>query len=194
MPVGDVEALGRVQWDLLLVAMGSVAPVGHWWQQDANEFEACFQSNLLRPMRLLRYFWQHRNADATVCFFAGSNPNKVMNGYAPYHSSKMALLKLCEQLDHETPDAKFFCLGPGYYRASKIHRATLDANWPNERIARGDEGTPIERIYECLKWCIDAPKIAVGGRNIVASDPWDSPAFADQLRLRPDMFKLRRVE
>ena len=186
----ESSSLPVADWDLLLIAIGAVAPVGPW---PGLSFRGCFESNLLLPLDLLQRMWPQRNPGASVCWLAGSNPQRIMYGYAPYNTSKMGLLKLIEQLDYEEPDCKFFALGPGYVK-TKIHRATLDANWPNERIARGDEGTPIERIYECLKWCIDAPKIAVGGRNIVASDPWDSPAFADQLRLRPDMFKLRRVE
>ena len=98
-----------------------------------------------------------------------------------------------DQIDYESPDCKVFALGVGYVK-TKIHKATLDAKWPNERIARGDDGTPIERIWGCLKWCIQAPKSAVGGRNIVVSDPWDTTPLAERLIDNPSLFKLRRIE
>ncbi len=183
-----------VKWDLVLCALGVVAPVGDWWRQKEQPIRKCIDSNLTKPLMLLRILWKRRNPSAIVCFMAGSNPQKIMAGYLPYNLSKMALLKAVEQIDYESPDCKVFALGPGYV-PTKIHAATLAANWPNERIARGDDGTPIERIYACLKWCIAQPKEVVGGRNIAVSDPWDTePFLADLLKASPAMFKLRRIE
>ena len=185
-------------WDLVLCALGRVAPVGHWTDVDPAEIDECVRSNVLLPIRLLRKVWAKRKPNASVCFMAGSNPQKIMAGYLPYNMSKMALLKAVEQIDYESPDCKVFALGPGYVK-TKIHKATLDANWPNERIARGDDGTPIDRIWGCLKWCIAQPKGTVGGRNICVSDPWDKPEgfwgpLGDWLEKNPNMFKLRRME
>ena len=157
------------KWGLCLMPMGRVAPVGNWWELDDREVNECFEANLIKPFLWLRRVWHWRAPNATVIWFAGSNPQKIMDGYAPYNASKMAVIKLIEQLDHETPDCKFVAFGPGYV-PTKIHRATLDKGWPNERIARGDNGTPIEDIYKALKFCIEAPKSVVGGRNIAVSD------------------------
>ena len=194
--VWNRETIGidRQPWDLFLCALGRVAPVGHWHEQYIEDVVDCFNSNLLLPLELLRELWPSRKQKASACFMAGSNPQKIMSGYMPYNVSKMALLKAVEQIDHESPDCNVFALGPGYFRDSPIHDATLKANWPNERIARGDAGTPIERIWGCLKWCIEQPKNVVGGRNITASDPWDTPELAERLAANTSMFKLRRAE
>ena len=179
------------RWNLVLIALGCVAPVGHWADVDSYEWEESINSNLMLPIKLLRLVWGGREPDASVCFMAGSNPQKIMNGYSAYNASKMALLKTCEQLDQESPDAKFFALAPGYV-PTKIHRATLAAGWKNERIERGG-GTSIELIYKCLKWCMEADKETVGGRNICVSDPL-GPQLVNQLAVNPAMFKLRRVQ
>lgn len=188
------SVLPRDKWDLFLCALGRVAPVGNWWEIDWEEAEKCASANLSLPLTGLKALWKYRKPDASACFMAGSNPQKIMSGYLHYNWSKMALLKAVEQIDHESPDCKVFALGPGYYRDSPIHDATLKANWPNERIARGDAGTPIERIWGCLKWCIEQPKNVVGGRNITASDHWDTPELAERLAANTSMFKLRRAE
>ena len=185
--------LPKDRWDLVLCAIGVVAPVGHWADQEEAFFDECIRSNVILPINMVRTLWKNRRPGASVCFFGGSNPQKIMNGYLPYNMSKMALLKAVEQIDYESPDCKVFALGVGYVK-TKIHKATLDAKWPNERIARGDDGTPIERIWGCLKWCIQAPKSAVGGRNIVVSDPWDTTPLAERLIDNPSLFKLRRIE
>ena len=187
-----------VDWELFLCAMGVVAPVGPWDKNTADDFYDCINSNLVLPINILREYWPLRNPGASVCFLGGSNPQKIMPGYLAYNTSKMALLKAVEQIDYESPDCTVFALGPGYVK-TKIHKATLKVNWPNERIARGDDGTPIDRIWGCLKWCIAQPKGTVGGRNICVSDPWDKPdgfwgPLGDWLEKNPNMFKLRRME
>lgn len=196
----DRPFIALCEWDLVICALGAVAPVGHWADLHREDVLDCVNSNLLLPIELLREVWPLKNPDASVCFMAGSNPQKIMPGYLPYNLSKMALLKAVEQIDYESPDCKVFALGPGYVK-TKIHKATLDANWPNERIARGDDGTPIEKIYGCLKWCLDQSKEVVGGRNICVSDPWDRLqinerkwTLSDELKHVPSMYKLRRRE
>ena len=174
-----------IQWDLLVIAIGRVAPVGNWWELREADWMDCIESNLLLPFRILQQLWEYRNPDATVIWFAGSNPQKIMDGYSAYNTSKMAVLKLVEQLDHESPDCKFVAFGPGYAK-TKIHQATIDANWPNERIARGDNGNSMEDIYEVMMWCVGQSKIAVGGRNICVSDMGKM--------IQGDFGKLRRVE
>lgn len=175
------------KWDLLLCCIGQVAPVGLW--HDVEEWDSAVESNLLAPVRLLREMWPHRKPDASVCFLAGSNPNKTMPGYSAYNAGKMALLKAVESIDAETPDAKFFALAPGYI-PTKIHRAS--EGWPNEVIARGSTAT-MDGVYACLKWSLEQPKSIIGGRNICASDPM-SNELAARLALNPSLYKLRRAE
>lgn len=191
-------ALPVVQWDLCLVALGSVAPVGPWWKQKPMDCIASFDSNFQTPLRLLTQVWACHNEGASVCFMAGANPNKPMAGYVPYATGKMALLKMCEHMDHETPDAKFFALGPGTV-LTKIHAATRRAGWNNPALALKDhEGEnreqKVKRIFDCLMWCHEQRKDVIGGRNVCVSDPWDSGFLAEALRRRPDMYKLRRME
>lgn len=184
------------KWDLAICTLGSVAPVGLWHEIGYEAWEFCINSNVLLPLRLLRYYWTDHNPGSSVCFFAGSNPNMIMDGYSAYNVGKMALLKAVEQLDHETPDAKFFALAPGIVD-TKIHKATLEANWPNPKLAealREGRSTPIQRIYDCLKWCISQPKKIIGGRNLCVSDPWDQGWLPEWLEANPNLYKLRRTE
>lgn len=186
------------EWDLLIITLGTVAPVGLWHDVEQYHWAECLYSNLTLPFQKLRSVWSKRRPNATVIWFAGSNPQKIMDGYSAYNTSKMAVLKLVEQLDHETPDCKFVAFGPGYVK-TKIHDATLKANWPNERIARGDAGNSMEAVYQAMMWCVDQPKSVVGGRNIAVSDfGWVNGFIPDatesRLKQFPDYLKLRRNE
>tara|TARA_R110000868_G_scaffold342560_1_gene603420 strand:+ start:757 stop:1452 length:696 start_codon:yes stop_codon:yes gene_type:complete len=183
-------------WDLVIIAVGRVAPVGWWWDQSNDDWEYTVESNLLLPIRLLRTIWDKRKYGASICWLAGSNPNMIMDGYSAYNVSKMAVLKAVEQLDHESQNCKFFALGPGTV-LTKIHDAS--EGWDNPKLdaaRREGRSTPIARIYDCMKWAIAQPKEVIGGRNICVSDSWnkephDLPAW---LARNQNLYKLRREE
>lgn len=193
------EVLPKTRFDLCIVAIGRVAPVGLWHEVDKYEWHEGIEDNLLTPFRLLHYIWPQHNSRAAVCFLAGSNPQMIMEGYSAYNVGKMALLKMVEQLDHETPDARFFALGPGTI-LTKIHEPTRKAKWKNEKLAAAEAKAlnveqQIRRVYETLMWCCKQPKEVIGGRNLCASDPWDTGGFlAETLKRNPSMYKLRRME
>ena len=182
------------RWHLIIIAIGRVAPVGHWPEQSNGDWEHTIESNLLLPVRLLRSLWPKRYFWANICWLAGSNPNMIMDGYSAYNISKMAVLKAVEQLDHESPDVKLFALGPGIV-LTKIHDASK--GWDNPKLAaakREGKSMPISHIYNCMKWAMGQPKEVIGGRNICASDLWGHPSLEEWLKANPDGYKLRRYE
>jgi NAD(P)-dependent dehydrogenase (short-subunit alcohol dehydrogenase family) len=185
-----------VSWDLVIVAIGRIKPVGFWTDNyNMLDWIRTLESNLLLPLGLLENIWPQRAQGASICFLAGSNPNTIMDGYGAYNVSKMAMLKLMEQLDHETPDAKFFALGPGTI-LTKIHKQS--EGWHNPKLAAAqaaneDPQVKIRQVYECLQWCIAQPKNVIGGRNICVSDQRDE-SLSLRLSVDPDLFKLRRRE
>jgi len=185
----------NIEWDLLISFIGTVAPVQIWEPMPLEDWIYSIKTNLHAPFGYLQIAWPSHKPNASVCFFAGSNPQMIMPGYSAYHTGKMALLKLVEQLDYETPDAKFFALGPGIV-LTKIHKPSM--TWENPKLKAALESgksTPIEDVYDSLMWCVGQDKAVVGGRNICVSDlRGDRGALAQRLRENPDLFKLRRVE
>lgn len=176
--------LPEVGWDLVIIALGKVSPVGFWWENDMMEWDQCLQSNLVIPFELLQMVWNNRKPEATVLWFTGSNPQRIMSGYSAYNASKMAVNKLVEQMDFETPDCRFIAFGPGYH-ATKIHKPTYEAQWLNDRLASPQTVT-IEQTYKALTWCVENRDLC-GGRNVCVSDvPFEE--------LHENMFKLRRKE
>lgn len=182
------------QWDLLICAIGSVAPVGHWSTVLSEDWAESVRVNCTLPIQLLRDAWHNHKPDASVCFLAGANPNRAGPNYSGYYTGKMALLKAIETIDAETLDAKFFALAPGIV-FTKIHNPTMASGIRNEGLEarRLVGGTPIEKIYEALKWCVEQPKEVVGGRNICVSDLNGGPLSA-RLEGNESLFKLRRIE
>jgi NAD(P)-dependent dehydrogenase (short-subunit alcohol dehydrogenase family) len=204
--VSATEALSADEalWDLLIVAAGTEEPVGIFWESDPDAWDDSIRVNALSPLRLVRglYPLRNRTGAASVAFFSGAGTNSAAPSYSAYCASKILLMKMCELLDAESPDTSFFIIGPGMVR-TKIHEQTLRApqrSGANYRkvvdfLGSADPGTSHDDIYACLRWCVNAGKSALGGRNVsLVYDRWRNGGASLMLRLRqnPDLYKLRR--
>lgn len=198
----DVALVPDHKWDVCVIALGVLAPIGKFFDLSEFKWEANVHSNALIPLRLLRDAWPNRRPGASVCFFSGAGVSRPAQTYSGYAASKAMLMKMTELLDDEYEDTKFFILGPGMVR-TKIQQQTIDAGaaaFNHERVKKfmdaGDEshgtGTSHQKIYDCLRWCMAQPKSVVGGRNFyVPNFEWNEQT-ASILAQNRDIFKLRR--
>jgi NAD(P)-dependent dehydrogenase (short-subunit alcohol dehydrogenase family) len=137
-----------------------------------------------------------------VIFFAGGGTNGSFDNYSAYCLGKLALIKMTELLHSENADLQVSIIGTGWVH-TKIHRQTLAAGaaaGPNFFRTRefmdspDGAGASLEQVAECVDWCLEAPRDAVGGRNFsLVHDGWRDAAFIEKLRAQPDTFKLRRL-
>jgi NAD(P)-dependent dehydrogenase (short-subunit alcohol dehydrogenase family) len=207
---GSVEAAGRwlaercKGWRVVVVAAGTEEPVGPFWDCDQDDWDRAVRINTLAPLRLVRtlYPLREQGGAPSVAFFSGSGTNNAAPAYSAYAASKLMLIKMCELLDAESADTSFFIVGPGIVR-TKIHGETLRAGARAGRnqqrvvdfLASSDPGTSHDDVYACLRWCMEAGKIAVGGRNIaLAHDAWRDGGvpLKQWLAGDPNRYKLRR--
>lgn len=190
-------------WDTLVSAPGLLEPIGPFFATDFDAWEDSVATNSTAQLRVLHALYPARDPSRTakVLFFAGGGTNGAFDNYSAYCIGKMALLKMVELLDSECPDLQASIIGTGWVN-TKIHLQTLaagDAAGPNLGKTRqfvdgpASAGTSLERVAECVDWCLSAPRSAVGGRNFsVVHDAWEDPAFIDSLRADKDAYKLRR--
>lgn len=190
-------------WDVLVFASGAQEPVGPFIDTNFEGWEGSIGVNFTGQMRLLHGLLPIRNRRTDpgplVLLFAGGGTNSATLNYSAYTVSKIALIKMCELLDAEIPDARFSIVGPGWVK-TKIHHATLaageHAGGNHERTVQklaSDECVPMKRIMEFCDWIVDAPREVVGGRNLsLVYDLWGSPEMDELLRHDSNIYKLRR--
>jgi NAD(P)-dependent dehydrogenase (short-subunit alcohol dehydrogenase family) len=191
-------------WRALVVAAGTEEPVGPFWDCDEEEWDRGVRINTLAPLRLVRtlYPLRDRGGAPSVAFFSGSGTNNAAPAYSAYAASKIMLIKMCELLDAESTDTSFFIIGPGIVR-TKIHGQTLRAEARAganhhrvvEFLRSAEPGTSHDDIYSCMRWCMDAGKAVVGGRNIsLVHDAWreGGAPLGQWLSGDPNRYKLRR--
>ena len=202
--LGAYAALG-IEWDLFISAVGVMAPIGPWASLDFDEWEQSVVVNSLAQLRVLHGLYPHRRKGAEVhaAFFAGGGTNNPFRNYSAYCVSKIALIKMCELIDDETPDLNAFIIGPGFL-PTKIHEQTFanpegaGENVGKTRAFYEDPGAAVtyRDLYDCINWCVTGGRPVAGGRNLAAAhDPWkdDGDRLAEELRRDRNRYKLRRA-
>jgi len=185
-------------WDELIVAPGTLEPIGNFEDIDFDDWSTSFNVNFLNQLRAVQKLLNCRKKGASVLFFSGGGTNSAADRFSAYTASKIALIKMTELLDSEISDAKFTILGPGWIK-TKIHNQTIKAKEDAgsayvttiKRMENSEFGS-IEDLLECIDWIYTQPKKIVGGRNISSQhDKWksDLPKIFDS---DPSAGKLRR--
>jgi NAD(P)-dependent dehydrogenase (short-subunit alcohol dehydrogenase family) len=148
-------------WDLLIVAIGSLLPIGEFASIHPNIWAHGVEVNALGPLRMFHHLLPLRRQGAAAVFFSGTNPQKKNPKYSAYSAAKALLVRAVEEIDAELPDIKCFTIAPGFMR-TKIQVV-------HDVSARG-AGTTHEQIYDCLLDCLARPKDEIGGKVVVVPD------------------------
>ncbi len=197
------EALGgEFRWDLFVSSVGTMAPIGPFFEIDFDDWERSVSVNVLAQLRVLHALYPYRRpgGQSHACFLAGGGTNGPLTNYSAYCLSKIALIKMCELLDDETTDLNVYIIGPGYMR-TKIREETFAAG---DRAGPGlektqafyeTEGTSFDDLYAHIGWCMAQGRQVAGGRNFSTMyDPWRAggAALARRLPGNSDDYRLRR--
>lgn len=201
---GELQA-GGVGWNLFVSSVGTTEPIGKFFDLPFEDWARSIETNFLAQLRVLHALWSLRDPEGPIdiMLMAGGGTNGPFRNYSAYCVAKIALIKMCELIDDEAPEANAFIIGPGYTR-TRIHQETLRAG----PLAAGDEyskvsnylkeqGTSIEDIYRHMHWCMQQGRSVTGGRNFsTVHDAWrdEGAALADSLRGSRDAFRLRRSQ
>jgi NAD(P)-dependent dehydrogenase (short-subunit alcohol dehydrogenase family) len=200
------EALGYLKplssdWDGLILAAGTMKPLGPFETVDFEEWAGSIEVNLIQQFRIVRELLSSRNmnASSSVLFFAGGGMNSSPENVSAYTVSKIAGTKLIELLAAEIRDVRFFSVGPGWVN-TKIHSEMFEAgskagvqfHRTEERFASGDF-VSMKEVVECCEWLIFSQSSSLSGRNFsVANDPWGEAKLIEELGEDSSKYKLRR--
>ena len=194
-----------IKWDLLIISIGTLEPIGNFHQLDYEKWKESFDTNYFGQLHLVHELRGLHKEGSTVIIFTGGSPNGVLQRYSAYSVAKIGLTKMVEYLDKEDKEIRYVILGPGWVNTS-IHQQTINAGTEaginlertNDFLEKGEAGTPIVKIYDCINWITEQDKELVGGRNFsVVWDKWgrnSTKNYKKQLLSDTDIYKLRRYE
>lgn len=189
-------------WRLFISSAGTMAPIGRFFELDFDEWERSVIVNSSSQLRVLHGLWPHRlqKHPVDLMLMAGGGTNNAFTNYSAYCLSKIALIKMCELIDDEEPDANAFIIGPGFVQ-TRIHEETIRAGQKaGEGLSKTlafleTEGTSLADIYDNMVWCMNAGRQVAGGRNFsTVHDAWrdGGKALEQALANDPNAFRLRR--
>ena len=192
----------KVKFDCLVVAPGTMLPIGNFAEIEDSEWLQGIQVNFTSPVlaarRLFKFMNQGDFAPLVLFFSGGGNHNAPVN-FSSYISSKIALIKMVELLDAEIENLKFCVVGPGWMD-SDIHQETLldcekapDAYLETKRRYAENDFVAPDKLLAFFDWALSTEKEIIGGRNFSsAHDQLDNHALCQALSECKDLFKLRR--
>jgi NAD(P)-dependent dehydrogenase (short-subunit alcohol dehydrogenase family) len=189
-------------WNLFVSAVGTMEPIGRFFDLPFDEWERSFRVNSIEQLRVLHGIWPQRSKSGAIdiMLMAGGGTNNAFTNYSAYCLSKIALIKMCELIDDEEPSANAFIIGPGYVR-TKIHKQTLKAGpaagsgYEKTVNFLATSGTSFDDIYANMVWCMTQGRAVAGGRNFsTVHDPWKEGGEVLMRRLLKDSdaYRLRR--
>ena len=192
-------------WDTCIISLGTMAPVGLFKNTKTSDIVNSININLTNQLLLIRYLldFRKKKGNKTIITWAGPSINNASKYYLTYVTSKIALIKAMELMNHEIKDVKFTILGPGFVK-TKLHKTTIDnpektkEHYKHTKNALKDQSnkytTSFEDIIDCVSWVLKSSKKTVGGRNFsVKHDKWKNKAYLLKKILKDQSnFKLRR--
>lgn len=190
-------------WDALIMAPGTMSPIGRFPEVDINDWSRSLDINLVHQLRFVHRLLGHARTTPAMppkcIFFAGGGTNSAPVAFSAYVLSKVALIKAAEILDAEIPDVAFTTVGPGWVRTD-IHHETLAADLAPHAVVEEtrrrlevDDFVEMVDVVSTIGWLLAQSKQVVGGRNFsVVGDPIAEPGFADFISADPSLYKLRR--
>ena len=195
-------ASSGLRWDSFISLASSPPPLCGFFDGSFDGWSESIHINAIEQLRQLHGLYPFRNSGkiVDVVFFAGPGTNGAPAHFSALTVSKTMLIKMCELLAADAEDVNPFIVGPGWVR-TKTHDLILSdpevspekKRETQEFLANQQGGTPMDEIYESIRWLSEQGREVAGGRNFsIVHDIWGRDELAAALRQDPWMYKLRR--
>lgn len=188
--------------DGLVVASGSVEPIGPTRSVDLNAVEQALRTQPVAAIGLIQSCAGLLDAgdSPSVVFFSGGGATSPFPRYTAYALAKVAIVRLVENLALEEPGWKVNAVAPGFV-ATGIHQPTLTAGaelagpYHAETLSRLEEAVPPGEAAALVAFLLSEESRGVTGRLISAVwDDWREESGRALLREHPSFGRLRRID
>lgn len=194
------------QIDGLVTTVGVVTPIGRFRDIDIEQFTETINVNLISTLRAIKFTYEALSfSGGSIVAFSGGGATSPLPRYDAYAASKIALVRLCENLAPDLGESgiRINAIAPGFIR-SKMHSATLTVGPSSagdeyfkrtQRIlAENAEDNP-DRAAKLTEFLLSDLSVGITGRLISAIwDPWEDREYQDLLRNDLNFATLRRID
>jgi 3-oxoacyl-[acyl-carrier protein] reductase len=198
-----VEELGGI--NILICNAALQGPIGPFWEQDINEWEAALKINLLAPIRLVHAALPSMlkvGGDCSIILLSGGGATAPRPRFSAYATAKTGIVRFAETLAVELRDTNISvnCISPGAMPTkllAEVVAAGVELAGTKEVVAferaRGDGDATMDRAAQL------AVNLATSGHGITGKliaaqwDRWeDWPQHLEELNAS-DVYTFRRI-
>lgn len=180
--VARVAGVLEEAFDCVVLNAGMLGPMGSVIDISMQGWREAFDLNFFAPLALAQALTKHAKKNAAFIFLSGGGAVTPVAGVGPYAISKLAVVKLVEQLSIEDGQFRFYAIAPGAVDTEifREHHERSGGGMP--RFTKPEE---IEKLIE--RFLADTNRLLNGKLIHVRDD-------IEKLLAVPDGGFVRRVE
>jgi NAD(P)-dependent dehydrogenase (short-subunit alcohol dehydrogenase family) len=165
-----------------VLAAGMSGPVGSALSLPASGWRETFEVNFFAPLAIAQSLLGRARPNACAIFFSGGGAVTPRPLVGPYAVSKLAVVKLAEQLALDHRGFRFYAIAPGAHDTEIFKEQNTKTGEPQPKFA---EFSAVERLIRAF---LDDADGRLNGRFIHIRDD------LDKLRSLPEGGTIRRIE
>lgn len=123
-PRAVTRVIGTIKrrFDCVVHNAAQGGPVGRSLDVPLGEWRAVFETNFFSHLNITRQIVRHCRRGASFIFFSGGGAVTPRANLGPYAMSKLAIVKLVEQLSLEEKRFRFYAIAPGTHETRMLRR------------------------------------------------------------------------
>jgi 3-oxoacyl-[acyl-carrier protein] reductase len=171
-----------------------------------DRFNEAIGTNFLGTVYMCNAFIPIMNSNGRkkVVNFSGGGAASPFPNYSAYATSKVAIVRLTENLSIELAEEGFDvnCIAPGFV-ITRLHQQTIDVGpelatktfFENTKKQIESGGQPVEKAVFLTIFLLSSDSDGITGKFISAPwDNWQDKDFQNRLRTDKDFATLRRID
>lgn len=188
--------------DGIINCAGTFGAIGKFDQVSPTEYLQTLHVNLMGAYNICYYGFSflQKAPRGKIINFAGGGVTSSFPNYSAYATSKIALVKLTENMSIEYPSMDINCIAPGFIKtplSDQTLKAGDKAGSFREATLKMIEGGGIDVKYavELVQFLLSEKSNGITGKLISAPwDKWHSKTFQDKIKGEKDFCTLRRID
>jgi short-subunit dehydrogenase len=188
--------------DGIINCAGAFGEIGKFDQVSPKAFLQTLRVNLMGVYNICYFGFPFlKNASrGKIINFSGGGATSPFPCYSGYATSKIALVKLTENLSVEYPTMDINCIAPGFIKTDMVkqtvkarEKAGLFYETTLQMIENG--GIDVKYAVDLVHFLLSESSNGITGKLISAPwDDWSSKTFQDKLKNENDFCTLRRID
>ncbi len=188
--------------DGIINCAGNFGAIGKFDQIEPTAFLRAFHVNLMGAYNICYYGFSLllKATRGKIINFAGGGATSAFPHYSGYAASKIALVKLTENMSIEYPHLDINIIAPGFIKTELLDQTLLAGDKAGDFYGKtlkmlDQGGVDVNYTVELVQFLLSEMSNGITGKLISAPwDDWNSQMFQDKVKVDKNFCTLRRID